>query len=58
MDWFSALWFTALAVALLTGKAYFRGVVDRRESPTDYWVICACYIVLAAMMPVIKLLKA
>lgn len=57
MDWFTSLWLTALAVALISGKAYFRGVVDRRAEPKDYWIVCACYLVLAGLMPVITLLK-
>lgn len=57
MDWFSAIWLFALAFALITGKAYFRGVVERASDPAEYWTICGCYVVLAALMPVIRMLK-
>ncbi|MBD8526722.1 hypothetical protein [Pseudomarimonas arenosa] len=57
MDWFSALWLTALAIALLSGKAYFRGVVERQYDPGQYWTICACYVVLAGMIPVLRAIK-
>ena len=33
-------------VALLTGKAYFRGVYRRDENPRRYWTIVACYATL------------
>jgi len=36
-----------LVVALLTGKAYFRGVYSRDEDPRKYWTIVACYATLA-----------
>lgn len=36
-----------LLVALLTGKAYFRGVYSRDEDPRKYWTIVACYATLA-----------
>lgn len=57
MDWFSALWLFALAYALLSGKAYFRGFYARDEQPRQYWTICACYLVLAALMPVLGMMK-
>jgi len=57
MDWFSAIWLVALVVALLTGRAYFRGVVHRELQPAYYWSICCCYVVLAALMPVLRILK-
>ncbi|MCB1553375.1 MAG: hypothetical protein KDJ14_06165 [Xanthomonadales bacterium] len=57
MEWFSAIWLFALAFALVTGKAYFRGFYAREDDPRQYWTICGCYIVLAALMPVIKLFK-
>jgi len=33
-------------VALLTGKAYFRGAYRRDENPRRYWTIVACYATL------------
>jgi hypothetical protein len=58
MDWFSALFATAAVLALLTGKAYFRGVTARAENPARYWSIIGCYIALALLMPVLRLLRA
>lgn len=57
MDWFSGLFLTALVIALLTGKAYFRGVIDRDSQPNDYWVVCGCYLVLGLLMPALRLIK-
>ncbi len=58
MDWFGVVFSVAFLLALLTGKAYFRGVVDREESPSLYWQIVGCYAVLAALGPVLRLIKA
>lgn len=35
-----------IIVALVTGKAYFRGVYARDENPRRYWTIVGCYAVL------------
>ncbi len=48
MDFMAIVFGGALGVALLTGKAYFRGVTVRTEEPSRYWRIVACYAVLAA----------
>lgn len=47
----------AFLVALITSKAYFRGVVVRSEDPAGYWTTMACYVVLALLIPVIKMFK-
>ncbi|SDD69825.1 hypothetical protein [Aquimonas voraii] len=57
MDGFSGLFLTALVIALLTGKAYFRGVIDRDSQPSDYWAVCGCYLVLGMLMPALGLIK-
>jgi len=58
MDWFGMVFSVAFLLSLLTGKAYFRGVFDREESPSMYWQIVGCYAVLAALGPALRLLKA
>ena len=57
MDWFSALFLTALVVSLLTGKAYCRGVIERSESPGMYWFITASYLFLAVFIPLGRMVK-
>lgn len=47
MDWFTGVFVIALAASLVTGKAYFRGVVSREENPRVYWQTVGCYVVLA-----------
>lgn len=57
MEWFSAVFLVALAISLLTGKAYFRGVHARDEDPRMYWMTVASYVLLAAFIPLLKLFK-
>ena len=35
-------------VGMLTGKAYFRGVVDRAVSPVDFWMTVLSQLALGA----------
>ncbi|HEX5739004.1 MAG TPA: hypothetical protein VFY22_10870 [Hydrogenophaga sp.] len=58
MDGFGLVFSVAFLLALLTGKALFRGVVDREESPSVYWQIVGCYAVLAALGPVLRFFQA
>ena len=57
MDGFGLLFSVAFLVALLTGKAYFRRVVDRDEAPALYWRIVGCYAALASLGPVLRFLR-
>jgi len=57
MDILTLVFGGAFLVALVTGKAYFRGVVERSEDPVAYWTTTACYVVLALLIPVIKMFK-
>lgn len=57
LDWFSMLFLAAFVISLLTGKAYFRGVHGRDENPRMYWSTVVCYAVLAALIPVLRLIK-
>ena len=54
MDWFGVVFSVAFLLSLLTGKAYFRRVYDRDETPTMYWQIVGCYAALAAMGPALR----
>ena len=47
MDFMATGFGAALVVALVTGKAYFRGVVERDEDRSRYWQIVGCYALLA-----------
>lgn len=47
VDFMATVFGAALVVALVTGKAYFRGVVGRAEDRSRYWQIVGCYAVLA-----------
>ena len=47
MDFMAMVFGAALVVALVTGQAYFRGVVERDEERLRYWQIVGCYAVLA-----------
>lgn len=47
MDWFPLLFLLAAAVALLTGRAYFRGTVERADNPRRYWSTVAGYLAIA-----------
>lgn len=58
MDWFGMVFSVAFLLSLLTGKAYFRAVYDREESPSMYWQIVCCYAVLAALGPVVRFFQA
>ena len=40
--------FAMAGVGLLTGKAYFRGVVERDAAPVDFWVTVASQLALGA----------
>lgn len=53
MGWFSGMFLAALALALATGRAYFRGFVARAENPWRYWSIVGCYAALAALEPLV-----
>jgi len=57
MDWFGMAFSVVFLLSLLTGKAYFRRVYDREESPSMYWQIVGCYAVLAAFGPALRWLK-
>lgn len=57
MDWFSGLFACATVIALLTGKAYFRGTVERAEQPKAYWTTVGSYVVLALGIPLLHWLK-
>lgn len=57
MDILSWVFGSALVVALLTGEAYFRGPVRKADDARQYWIVIACYVVLALFIPVIRLLK-
>ncbi len=41
MNWFGGVFLLALALALATGRAYFRGFTGRAEDPRRYWSIVA-----------------
>lgn len=58
MDWFGVVFSVAFLLALLTGKAYFRRVYDRDETPAMYWQIVGCYAALAALGPVLRFFQA
>jgi len=47
VDFMATVFGAALVVALVTGKAYFRGVVERDEDRWRYWQIVGCYAALA-----------
>lgn len=47
MDWFSLLFLLAAVLALLTGRAYFRGTVHRALDPRRYWSTVAGYVAIA-----------
>src|SRR5690606_29240007 len=54
MNWFGQLFLVLLIIALITKKAYFRGVVTQSENPKKYREIVLCYAALAffsLMMP-------
>ncbi len=48
MNFLTLIFSGFLAVALVTGKAYFRGVYARDDNPRRYWTIIGCYAVMAA----------
>ena len=47
MDWFSLLFLAAALIALVTGRAYFRGVVTRADAPRRYWSTVGGYAAVA-----------
>ena len=47
MDWFPLLFLAAAAVALVTGRAYFRGTVARADAPARYWSTVGGYVAIA-----------
>jgi hypothetical protein len=57
MNWFSGVFLVALLLALATGRAYFRGFVERDADPRRYWSIVGCYAAIAAFGPAIAWLK-
>lgn len=58
MDVLSWVFGGAFVVALLTGEAYFRGPVRKVDDARQYWIVMACYVVLAWFVPVIRFLRA
>jgi len=42
-----AVFMFALITSLITGKAYFRRVIDREEEPAAYWQTVLCYAFVA-----------
>ncbi|MBS0319048.1 MAG: hypothetical protein JSR18_00780 [Proteobacteria bacterium] len=46
MNFLSVILGAFLVVALLTGKAHFRGTASRANDPYRYWTIVGCYVVL------------
>jgi hypothetical protein len=57
MDWFGFLFLAAFIYSAFSGKAYFRGVVRRKDDPRQYWSIVACYLVLASFMSVLPAIR-
>ena len=57
MDVLSWVFGGAFALALVTGEAYFRGPVRKADDARAYWVVMACYVALALLVPVIRFLK-
>lgn len=57
ISWFTALWAVAIAIALMTGEAYFRGSIRRDEDPRQYWVTIGCYAALALLEPVLVAIR-
>lgn len=47
MNFFTLIFGAFVVVALVTGKAYFRGVATRDDNPNRYWTIVACYAMMA-----------
>jgi hypothetical protein len=58
MDGFGLVFSVAFLLSLLTGKAYFRRVYDREETPAVYWQIVGGYAALAALGPVLRFFQA
>ena len=46
MNFLAVVFGAALAISLVTGKAFFRGTYTRDEDPQKYWTIIGCYAVL------------
>lgn len=58
MGWFGTAFLIAFVIALVTGKAYHRGMVDRREHPGNYWIVVGAYFFLATVGYTMPLLKS
>ena len=57
ISWFTGLWVAAIVIALVSGKAYFRGTIRRDDDPRQYWITVGCYGVLALLEPLLVVLR-
>jgi hypothetical protein len=51
LPFFTLVMLTALAISLLTGKAYYRRVIEKDEETAAYWMVVASYLILGLLWP-------
>lgn len=57
MQLFTFVMLAALAISLLTGKAYYRRVIEKDEETAAYWMVVASYLVLGLLWPVLWVIE-